>query len=128
MTLHARLHPAPVSGDTALIAQLVANLVTNAVRHNGPGGSVRITTGTAAGAGHDLAAHVEVRNTGPVVNEADVPTLFEPFRRGSRQGKGSGLGLSVVRAVTETHHGTLTARPNLSGGLTLRVELPSRGA
>ncbi|MFE3646734.1 ATP-binding protein [Streptomyces sp. NPDC059152] len=56
-----------------------------------------------------------------------MPALFEPFRRGpERRGNGSGLGLAVVRAITLTHHGEVTA-PRPGGGLTVRVELP-RGA
>ncbi|WP_189278478.1 sensor histidine kinase, partial [Kitasatospora griseola] len=68
-----------------------------------------------------------VANTGPVLDPQEVPTLFEPFQRGrQRSGDGSGLGLAVVRAVTRTHHGTVTATPRPAGGLTVRVELPRR--
>ncbi|MEU9381450.1 HAMP domain-containing sensor histidine kinase [Streptomyces sp. NPDC048279] len=121
VTLDAHIEPAPVTGDTALLAHLMANLVTNAVRHNEPGGSVRVWTGMSA----SRRACIEVTNTGPAIGPADLPALFEPFRRGDRRSKGFGLGLSVVRAVTSTHYGTLTACTNTpGGGLTLRVELP----
>ncbi|WP_189133637.1 sensor histidine kinase [Wenjunlia tyrosinilytica] len=122
--LEADLQWAQVAGDITLLAQLVANLVANAVRHNVPGGSVHVRTGTT-GSG----AFVEVSNTGPTIDPADLPDLFKPFRRGTRRGKGSGLGLSVVRSVTDTHHGILSARPNaVGGGLTLRVDIPASGA
>ncbi|MFD8635864.1 ATP-binding protein [Streptomyces sp. NPDC059533] len=63
-----------------------------------------------------------------VVEPAEVPALFEPFRRGARRrGKGSGLGLAVVRAITAQHHGEVTATPRTGGGLTVRVELPAVG-
>ncbi len=122
VTVDARLRSAPVRGDQSLLTQLTANLITNAVWHNERGGSVHVTTGrTERG-----DAFVEVFNTGPVIEESQLPALFEPFQRGGGRSKGSGLGLSVVRAVTETHQGTLTARPNPGGGLTVRVELPPR--
>lgn len=121
VTVDARLRPAPVRGDQALLTQLAANLVTNAVRHNEPAGAVHVSTGrTARG-----QAFIEVYNTGPYIDESRLPALFEPFRRGGRR-KGSGLGLSVVRAVTGTHHGALRVQANPGGGLTVRVEIPPR--
>ncbi|MGW7447593.1 sensor histidine kinase [Kitasatospora sp. NPDC054795] len=116
------LHPAPLTGDPALLGQLVHNLVSNAVRHNHPGGSVRITTTRTA-----TRSTIEVRNTGPLVPADDLDELFLPFRRGTTPHRhGSGLGLAVVRTITHTHHGTLTATPNPDGGLTLRTELPDQ--
>ncbi|WP_314415126.1 sensor histidine kinase [Streptomyces kroppenstedtii] len=120
VTVDTRLRPAPVWGDPSLLGQLVGNLVTNAVRHNERDGSVHIATGPTGVGG----AFVEVTNTGARVDAAELPTLYEPFRRGSGRRKGAGLGLSVVRAVTTTHHGTLTTGANPAGGLTVRVELP----
>ena len=122
VTVGAQLHPAPVWGDPSLLGQLVDNLVTNAVRHNDRAGSVHIETGSTA----DGGAYVEVTNTGPVIDESELPLLVEPFHRGNGRRKGAGLGLSVVRAVTATHQGTLTTHPNPGGGLTARVELPDR--
>ncbi|MEU5701087.1 sensor histidine kinase [Streptomyces aurantiacus] len=124
VTVDTRLSPAPVWGDPSLLGQLVGNLVTNAVRHNERDGSVHIATGPTGGGG----AFVEVTNTGARVDASDLPTLYEPFRRGSGRRKGAGLGLSVVRAVTVTHQGTLTTEANPAGGLTVRVELPAERA
>ncbi|MEU3424649.1 sensor histidine kinase [Streptomyces gardneri] len=118
----ARLSPAPVAGDPSLLRHITLNLLANAVRHNHPGGTATTATGT-----HGDRAFVEVTNTGPVLDPGDVPALFEPFRRGPTQhGKSLGLGLAVVRAITLTHHGELTATPRPGGGLTVRVELPRR--
>lgn len=78
-----------VRGNRTLPAQLVANPPANAVTYNVPGGSVGVSL-ARAGTGELL----EVRNTGPVA-AADIPGLFEPFRRGGgkdRMGPGSGLG------------------------------------
>ncbi|MFF4323202.1 sensor histidine kinase [Streptomyces sp. NPDC001568] len=114
--------PAPVAGDPALLRQIALNLLANAVRHNHPGGTATITTGVTG-----QLAFIEVANTGQVLNPQEIPTLFEPFRRGpERRSKGLGLGLAVVRAITLTHHGKVTATPRPGGGLTVRVDLPLR--
>ncbi|MFE2322994.1 sensor histidine kinase [Streptomyces sp. NPDC059385] len=121
-----RAGSAPVAGDPALLRQTALNLLANAVRHNHRGGTATITTGTITTGTARAVAFVEVVNTGPVVEPAEVPALFEPFRRGARRrGKGSGLGLAVVRAITVQHHGEVTATPRTGGGLTVRVELPA---
>ncbi|MFI6861338.1 sensor histidine kinase [Streptomyces sp. NPDC050421] len=112
-----------VRGNRLLLAQLVANLVANAVTYNVPGGSVAVSL-VPAGTG----ALLEVRNSGPVVEAADIPGLFEPFRRGEgkdRMGRGSGLGLSIVRSITMAHGGTVTAVPGPEGGLAVTVRLPA---
>ncbi|MER5275334.1 HAMP domain-containing sensor histidine kinase [Streptomyces sp. NPDC002809] len=114
--------PCVVRGNRLLLAQLVANLVANAVTYNVPGGSVEVSL-VPAGAGVLL----EVRNSGPVVDAADIPGLFEPFRRGEgkdRMGRGSGLGLSIVCSIAVAHGGTVTAVPGPEGGLAVTVRLP----
>ncbi|MFJ9622736.1 ATP-binding protein [Streptomyces sp. NPDC101181] len=113
-----------VRGNRLLLAQLVANLLANAVTYNVPGGSVEVSL-TEDGA-------LLVRNTGPVVSEADIAEFFEPFRRGEgrdRMGPGSGLGLSIVRSIATAHGGTVTAVPcPEGGGLAVTVRLPADGA
>ncbi|MCX4865999.1 MULTISPECIES: cell wall metabolism sensor histidine kinase WalK [unclassified Streptomyces] len=111
-----------VRGNRLLMAQLVANLLANAVTYNVPGGTVDVSLVTVRG-----AALLKVRNTGPVVDAADIPGLFEPFRRGEgrdRMGRGSGLGLSIVRSIAMAHGGTVTAVPGPEGGLAVTVRLP----
>ena len=116
---------ADVLGDRGLLERLVGNLVENAVQHNVDGGWVRVDTGTVDG-----RARLQVMSTGTVVAEAEVPRLFEPFRR---QGtartarRGAGLGLSIVRAVATVHGGTVTATGRPGGGLTVTVDLPGTG-
>jgi signal transduction histidine kinase len=110
-------------GNRLLLAQLVANLLANAVTYNVPDGTVEVSVGRG-GADEPV---LEVRNTGPVVAEADIPGLFEPFRRGEgrdRMSPGSGLGLSIVRSIAVAHGGTVTAVPRPGGGLAVTVRLP----
>lgn len=107
-----------VRGNRLLLAQLVGNLVANAVAYNVPDGTVDAVCADGV---------LTVRNTGPVVAAEDVPALFEPFRRGEgrdRMGPGAGLGLSIVRSIADAHGGTVTAEPGPEGGLAVTVSLP----
>ncbi|HEV7710489.1 MAG TPA: HAMP domain-containing sensor histidine kinase [Asanoa sp.] len=117
------LAPAPVVGDPGLLERLAGNLVENAVRYNHLHGRLWARTGTEGD-----QVFLEVGNTGFEVEAIDVPGLFEPFRRGGRErtgARGSGLGLSIVRAVCDAHGGSVTATPQEDGGLEVRVTLPA---
>ncbi|WP_309065940.1 sensor histidine kinase [Microbacterium sp.] len=116
---------APTSGDPVLLEHLVRNLLQNGVRHNLPeGGWVRLETRTAP----DGRAMLVVSNSGPVVPEYELPTLFEPFRRldGERTAgaPGVGLGLSIVRAIVQAHGGEVALASRPEGGLVVTVTLP----
>jgi signal transduction histidine kinase len=123
--VETRLDTAPTSGDPVLIERVVANLVENAVRHNLPeGGWATVSTEV-----DQHWATVTVSNSGTVIPGYDVPGLFEPFRRlnkdRTRSKGGVGLGLSIVRAVTQAHGGRVVARTRDQGGLEISVQLPS---
>src|SRR5690606_15704271 len=75
-----QLDPAPVVGDPSLLDRLAGNLIENAVRYNHLHGRIWVRTGTEGD-----RAYLVVGNTGFEVDQADVPGLFEPFRRGGRE-------------------------------------------
>jgi len=117
------LKPAPVVGDPSLLDRLAGNLIENAVRYNHLGGRLWVRTGS-----DETLAWLVVGNTGFEVDAVDVPALFEPFRRGGRErtgARGSGLGLSIVRAVCEAHGGGASAVALDGGGLEVTVSLPA---
>ena len=117
------LAPARVVGDPGLLDRLAGNLVENAVRYNHLGGRLWVRSGS-----DPAHAWLVVGNTGFEVEPVDVPVLFEPFRRGGRErtgARGSGLGLSIVRAVCDAHGGTVGASPLDGGGLEVTVRLPA---
>jgi len=121
--IEADLGEAATIGDPVLLERLVQNLVENGVRHNLPGGWVRVVTYAKDG-----LATLEVSNTGPIVPRYEVETLFEPFRRLGNDrlaGPGVGLGLSIVRAVARAHGGEAYAEPRDGGGLVVTVTLPA---
>jgi signal transduction histidine kinase len=95
LNVEAKLDPAETTGDPQLLERMISNLVDNAVRHNEPGGWIRLHTGSS-----DTAVYLEIANSGPFIPDDKVPELFEPFRRmeartGARDG--TGLGLSIAR-------------------------------
>jgi signal transduction histidine kinase len=123
LEVEAALERAEVSGSRLLLERLVGNLVDNAVVHNVPGGWVRVRSGA-----HDGHAFLEVANSGPKVPDELVPHLFEPFRRAEeRTGtSGVGLGLSIVRSVSDAHDARVEAHPGEDGGLVVTLTMPTR--
>jgi signal transduction histidine kinase len=122
----SELAPGLTVGDPVLVERLVGNLVDNAVRHNVPGGWLAVASGSGEG-----GAFVSVANSGPVIDEAEVAALFEPFYRrykhaGPDAPEGSGLGLSIAASVVRAHHGRIAATPVPDGGLKVTVLLPVR--
>jgi len=123
LAVHTRLEPAPVTGDRALLDRLVSNLIDNAVRHNRPDGWLSVHT-------HHDGQHavITVVNTGPPIEPARVPELFQPFHRADGPARsnsnGLGLGLSIVRAVADAHHAQTTAAARPDGGFAITVRLP----
>ncbi|GMA25752.1 two-component sensor histidine kinase [Luteimicrobium album] len=115
---------APTLGSPALLLQLTTNLVHNAIVHNLPdGGWVRVRTDSGPG-----GATLTVENTGEALDPRVVPTLTEPFQRGSERARtdhaGVGLGLAIVASITRAHGGTVALAPLPDGGLRVVVHLP----
>jgi signal transduction histidine kinase len=114
------LSAAPTTGDPALADSLIANLVSNAIRHNVDGGRVEVSTGIIDG-----HAVVKVRNTGPLIPPDQVERLLQPFQRlGTprvRRADGHGLGLAIVRAIVTVHGAELTANAPPDGGLDISL-------
>lgn len=126
VALELELTPlAPSLGDRDRLAQVLDNLVSNALKFTLPGG--RVTVGlTAVGS----RARIEVSDTGVGIPDEDLPHLFDRFyrARNAREGAvpGLGLGLMIVRAIVEAHGGTVTVRSTLGGGTTFTLLLPLR--
>ena len=109
-----------------MLTHLTGNLIDNAIRHNQPGGWIHVATDTDTGTG---TARLVIENCGPIVDPSRVDELAQPFRRAVRDrttanDTGVGLGLSIVAAITTTHHGTLDLHARPHGGLRVTVTLP----
>jgi len=104
--------------DPARLREVVANLLTNALRHTPHGGSIDLA---ARLIGNE--AEVTVRDTGSGMNAEQLDRIFDRFYR-SPDSPGSGLGLPIARDLVEAHGGTLTATSELGRGTTIRFTLP----
>lgn len=116
--------PVILRADPSRLAQIVSNLVGNALRH-GKDAPVKVEVrGDAKG------VQLSVHNDGPVIEPALLPHLFEPFRKGdSADGRGEGLGLYIVEQIARAHGGRVETRSDASAGTTFTVSLPrERGA
>ena len=114
----------PSVGSHSLLLQMTTNLVHNAIVHNLPRqGTVWLTTGA-----HANIVVLTVENTGEKLSPQLVPTLAEPFQRGTQRVRtdhaGVGLGLAIVRSIAQAHDGSLTLTPRADGGLCVKVQLP----
>jgi two-component system OmpR family sensor kinase len=112
--------PAVVQGDHDELFRLTLNLIENALRHTPPGTAVRVTT-----AADRAEALLVVEDDGPGVPPEIAPTLFERFVRGAGDRGGSfGLGLAIVRAVAESHGGSVVLEDAVPHGARFTVRLP----
>jgi two-component system OmpR family sensor kinase len=122
--------PAPVIGDEGGLRQVVTNLVANAVRHTPAGSPIEVGVGVTNDPQEGPRAVLEVRDHGPGLPPQEADRVFERFyrvdssrRRGT--GGGSGLGLSIVAAVTAAHGGEVAVLSTPGGGATFQVTLPA---
>jgi signal transduction histidine kinase len=104
--------------DPARIREVVANLLTNALRHTSAGGSIDLA---ARLVGNEV--EVTVRDTGRGMTRDELDRIFDRFYR-SPDSPGSGLGLPIARDLVEAHGGTLTASSEVGRGTTIRFTLP----
>jgi len=112
--------------DAARVRQALDDLLDNAIRSTPPGGSVAIV-GSLDQAGE---LRIGVSDTGPGFRDGFLPEAFEPFSRSdagrSRDDGGAGLGLAIVRAIAESHGGTVEARNLPGGGALVELRLPAQ--
>ncbi|MFE6358706.1 sensor histidine kinase [Streptomyces sp. NPDC057806] len=125
ITLDVTGAAARTSGSAELLLRMATNLVQNAVVHNLPaGGTVTVHTEARGG-----ASVLRVENTGHPIPPELVPTLTEPFQRGTERARtdehaGVGLGLAIVHSIVRAHDGTLHLAARPTGGLLVTVRLP----
>jgi signal transduction histidine kinase len=106
--------------DPARIRQVLTNLIANALRYTGNGGSIRVQCEL-----RDRAVEVVVSDTGRGIAEQDLPHIFERYTKSS-DSRGSGLGLAIAKDLVEAHSGTISAQSQPGQGTTIRFTLPTR--
>ncbi len=115
-----------LSGDPQRLEQALQNLAANAIRHTPEGGAVELAAHVAAD-----GVHLTVADSGTGIAAEHLPRLFDrfykvdPSRHAGASATGSGLGLSIVRAIVERHGGRITAANAPSGGAMFEIVLPA---
>jgi PAS domain S-box-containing protein len=118
--------------DRHHMAQVLRNLLGNAIKFSPPSGTIRIVLSDArvsAGPANESAdaLALEVSDQGMGIPEGELERIFDKFAQSSRTrtgAGGTGLGLAICRDILDRHHGSIRARNNLEGGATLSVVLP----
>jgi two-component system phosphate regulon sensor histidine kinase PhoR len=115
---------ARIDGDPDRLAQVLVNLIDNALRHTPAGGSVTILVGQSK-----AGATLVVRDSGVGIPFNDLPHIFERFyvvdRSRARESTGTGLGLSIVKEIVEAHGGSVNATSEFGLGATFTCAFPS---
>jgi signal transduction histidine kinase len=110
--------PSLLEADPLRLAEILSNLVANAVRHTPEGGRVGVQI-----AGDGRAAHFEVTDTGSGIPEDQLPFVFDRFVTAADTG-GTGLGLSIAKRLVEAHGGTIEATAAPGGGTLIAFSIP----
>ena len=121
--LVTRLEPGiTVNGDRDLLAQIVVNLLENALRYTPPGARITLSLISGKDSAHPTV-ELTIADDGPGIAEADRARALQPFERMASGGSGHGLGLSLVAAIVASHGGTIELADN-APGLSVRIILP----
>ncbi len=112
-----------VLADVPRVQQVLSNLLVNAIKFTPPGGQIHVRV---AAEHDDAAVRVSVTDTGPGIDEADKPRLFERYWQAPRLLRaGSGLGLFIAKGIIEAHNGSITVESTSGEGTTISFVLPA---
>ena len=118
----------PLEGDRFRLAQIIANLLDNAIKFTPRGGRIMMRTGVQPWK-DDLGLILEVTDSGPGIAPRDLRHIFDKFFQAPSSSRpkvgGAGLGLAIVRSLVEAHHGKVTVESALGRGTTFKVQFPS---
>ncbi len=124
VTLKFNGEPSRIDGDPDRLAQVVVNLIDNALRHTPAGGSVTTEVSQS-----EVASTLVVRDTGVGIPYNDLPHIFERFyvvdRSRARESTGTGLGLSIVKQIVEAHGGSVKVSSEFGLGATFTCVFPT---
>lgn len=109
-----------VLGNETLLTQIMVNIYINAYQAmSEKSGALSIRTYCGGG-----KVFIEIGDTGESIEEAIIPRIFEPFFTTKESGKGTGLGLTIVKRIVEEHNGSISASNNDNGGVTFTIAFP----
>jgi len=116
-----------INGDADRLAQVLSNLIANALRHTPSGGSILIK---AAPTPDPQGVRITIQDNGEGIPPSDLPYIFDRFWKGDRSrqradGSGSGLGLAIARQLVGLHGGEIVVESEPGLGSTFRIDLPA---
>jgi two-component system phosphate regulon sensor histidine kinase PhoR len=110
-----KVEPAPIKGEEILLERMVANIVDNAIRYTKPGGKVEVSLDKKDG-----TCTLQVQDTGIGIPEESLPQIFDRFyvvdKSRFKETGGLGLGLSIVKQVTDCHGGKIEVKSKVNEG------------
>lgn len=120
ITLHTESQPnlPALDFDPTRVREVLANLLSNALRYTPPGGAVRVRS-----AGDETALTVSVQDSGSGISADDLPHIFDRFYK-SADSRGTGLGLAIAKSLVTAHGGEITAESQPGQGTKITVWLP----
>jgi signal transduction histidine kinase len=112
-----------INVDPDRMAQVLKNLIDNALRHTDPGGQITLAAESDAG-----IVHLCVQDSGAGISPEDLPYVFERFYRGDKarqqQDSASGLGLAIAKSLVEAHGGSISVESVLGKGTSFTIAIP----
>jgi two-component system, OmpR family, sensor histidine kinase BaeS len=121
-----------LQADAGRLEQLLANLISNALRYTPPGGSIRLHIQPEQDGSGRSIARLRLHDSGPGIAPEALPHIFDRFYRAdhsrSRAEGGSGLGLAIARQLAQAHGGRLSAENHPGGGAVFILDLPAQTA
>jgi signal transduction histidine kinase len=124
---YAESEPIPVDADGRRLRQVIDNILSNAVKYTPEGGTIAVSARTEGS-----VAVIEIADDGVGITPEDQRQLFDRFFRTKSARKnavqGNGLGLSIVKAIVDSHHGSISVISELGKGSTFRIEIPAVSA
>jgi two-component system phosphate regulon sensor histidine kinase PhoR len=114
--------PTSIFSDPSMIGRAIANLLDNAIAYTATGGTISVGLSET-----DSAIRVSIADTGRGIPEDKLPYIFDAFYRISRDSKGSGLGLFIVKTIIEAHGGTIECRKHARERQHIQFSMPKNG-
>lgn len=118
-------HPMDIEGDRDRLSQVAINLLTNGLKYTASGGQVLVALNDS-----DTSIEVRIEDNGPGINAEDLPYIFERFYRAdksrTRSTGGSGIGLTISKAIVDAHGGTISVHSAPGKGTRFTVRLPKK--
>ena len=127
LELDVEPHLPLIMGNEEKLDRALTNLLSNAIKFTPRGGTITLSANARAERGQRPRLRIAVADTGTGIPEADLPSVFDPYRqaKSDRQAKGVGLGLAIVKRIVDAHHGTIAVDSEVGRGTRFTIEIES---